>query len=164
MYTYIQPHAKKYVMYVHTSGLLNAYSRIHTARARVHGEAATASCSSAANRLGPNREIASSCSSGGNGMHHVHREPTGLDGTADRNEAWCTGWKHRSKRGLAYRKTEETALCSTGHDRNGILFIGRGVAYRKTEETDFSWTSYGRNGVLLVGRGVAYRKTEETDL
>ena len=32
--------------------------------------------------------------------------------------------------------TEETALCSTGHVRNGILFIGRGLAYRKTEETD----------------------------
>ena len=27
-------------------------------------------------------------------------------------------------------------LCSTGHVRNGILFIGRGRAYRKTEETD----------------------------
>ena len=55
-------------------------------------------------------------------------------------------------------------MCSTGHVRNGILFIGRGLAYRKTEETDFCWTSYGRNGVLLIGRGVAYCKTEETDL
>ena len=27
-------------------------------------------------------------------------------------------------------------MCSTGHVRNGILFIGRGLAYRKTEETD----------------------------
>ena len=53
-----------------------------------------------------------SCSSGGLG----------------RNRQW--------KRGLAYRTTEETALCSTGHVRNGILFIGRGVAYRKTDETD----------------------------
>ena len=33
-------------------------------------------------------------------------------------------------------KTEETALCSTGHGRNRILFIGRGLACRKTEETD----------------------------
>ena len=55
-------------------------------------------------------------------------------------------------------------MCSTGHGRNGILFIGRGLAYRKTEETDLCWTSYGRNGVLLIGRGVAYRKTEETNL
>ena len=66
--------------------------------------------------------------------------------------------------GLAYRTTEETALCSTSHIRNRILFIGRGLAYRKTEETDFYWTSYGRNRVLLIGRGVAYRKTDETDL
>ena len=92
--------------------------------------------------LGQNGETASSCSSGANRL----------------------GRKSRSKRGLAYRGTEETALCSTGHGRNGILFIGRGLAYRKTEETDFRWTSYGRNGVLLTGRGVAYRKTEETDL
>ena len=40
------------------------------------------------------------------------------------------------ERGVAYRKTEETALCLTVHIRNGILFIGRGLAYRKTEETD----------------------------
>ena len=73
-------------------------------------------------------------------------------------------WTEQPKRGLAYRRMEEMALYSTGHGRNGILFIGRGLAYRKTEETDFSWTSYGRNGVLLIGRGVAYRKTEETDL
>ena len=33
-------------------------------------------------------------------------------------------------------QNEETALCSTDHVRNGILFIGRGLAYRKTEETD----------------------------
>ena len=38
-------------------------------------------------------------------------------------------------RGVAYRKTEETALCSTGHSRNGVLFIGRGLVYRKTVET-----------------------------
>ena len=68
------------------------------------------------------------------------------------------------ERGLMYRRTEETALCSTGHIQNGILFIGRGLAFRKTEETDLCWTSSGRNEVLLIGRGVAYRKTEETDL
>src|SRR4051812_11178355 len=46
------------------------------------------------------------------------------------------GRNRRWKRGLAYCRTEETALCSTDHVRNGILFIGRGLAYRKTEETD----------------------------
>ena len=34
-------------------------------------------------------------------------------------------------KGVAYRKTDETDLCSTGHVQNGIMFIGRGVAYRK---------------------------------
>ena len=86
------------------------------------------------------RQRNASCSSGGLG----------------RNRRW--------KRGLAYRRTEETALCSTGHVRNGILFIGRGLAYRKTEESYLCSSAYGRNGVLLMGRGVAYRKTEETDL
>ena len=42
----------------------------------------------------------------------------------------------RWKRGLVYRTTEETALCLTGHIRNGILFIERGLVYRKKEETD----------------------------
>ena len=70
-------------------------------------------------------------------------------------------------------------MCSTGHVRNGILFIGRGLAYHKTEETDLLWSKGGhvdregcgvpqnrRNGpptvetgVLFIGRGVAYRKT-----
>ena len=45
-------------------------------------------------------------------------------------------WNRRWKRGLLYRRTEGTALCSTGHVRNGIMFIGRGLAYHKTEETD----------------------------
>src|SRR4051812_23940207 len=77
---------------------------------------------------------------------------------------------------------EETALCLTGHVRNGLLFIGRGLAYRKTEETDLLRSNggpvdregcgvpqnrgnglvlerYGPNGVMFIGRGVAYRKT-----
>ena len=141
MYTYVQrPGCKKEntATYVHTGGVSNAYSRIRTARARVHGEAAE--------RVGANR--------------------------LGRNSRW--------KRGLGYRRTEETALCSTGHGRNGILFIGRGLAYRKTEETDLLRSKRGpvdregcgvpqngRNGpptvetgVLLIGRGVEYRKTD----
>ena len=51
-------------------------------------------------------------------------EPTGLDGTGDGNQAWHT------------TKGRKTTLYSTGHVRNGILFIGRGLAYRKMEETD----------------------------
>ena len=75
---------------------------------------------------------------------------------SERNASSCSlgelGRNSRWKRGLAYRRTEETALCSIGHGRNGILFIGRGLAYRKMEETDFSSTSYNQNGVLSIHR------------
>ena len=63
-------------------------------------------------------------------MRRVHREAT------ERVGANRLGRNSRWKRGLAYHTMEETALCSTCHDRNGLLFIGRGLAYRKTEETD----------------------------
>ena len=91
-------------------------------------------------------------------------QPAGLERNASSCSSGGLGRNNQWKRGLAYRRTEETALCSTSHVRNRILLIGRGLAYRKTEETDFCWTSYGQNGVLLTGRGVAYHKTEETDL
>ena len=71
-------------------------------------------------------------------MRCVHGEATEcvvFIGRAWRNIRW--------KRGLAYCKMEETALCSTGHGRNGILFIGRGLAYRKTEEIDLLWSKRG---------------------
>ena len=61
---------------------------------------------------------------------------------------WCSsganrlGWNSRWKRGLAYRRTEETTLCSTGHVRNGILFIRRVWRTAKWRK----WTSYSRNG------------------
>ena len=65
-------------------------------------------------------------------------EPTGYG--SERNAWSCSsgglGRNRRWKQGLAYRTTEETALCLTGHFRNGIMFIGRGLAYRKTEEMD----------------------------
>ena len=53
------------------------------------------------------------------------------------------GRNSRWKRGLAYRRTEEMALCSTGHIRNGILFIRSGLAYRETEEADLLWSKWG---------------------
>ena len=106
-------------------------------------------------------------------MRRVHREET------ERVGANRLGRKSRWKRGLAYRRTEETALCSTGHVRNGSCSSG-GV-WRTAKRT--KRTSYGRNGgpvdregcgvpqngrngpptvetgVLFIGRGVAYRKT-----
>ena len=83
------------------------------------------------------RKQNASCSSRGNGMRRAHLEATERVGAnrLGRNSQW--------KRGLAYRRTEEMALCSTGHGRNGILFVGRGLACRKTKEMDFSSTSYG---------------------
>ena len=126
MYTYVHgPVCKKEntATYVQTGGVSHAYSRIYTygqgscTWLGQNGETMSSSCSWGANRLGRN------------GMRHrVHRD--GLDGIGD------------GKQGLAYRRTEETALCSTGHVRNGILFIRRGLAYRKTRK----WTSYGQNG------------------
>ena len=70
-------------------------------------------------------------------MRHVHREATECVGANrfGRNMRW--------KRGLAYHRMEETALCLTGRVRNGILFIGRGLAYRKMEETDLVWSKQG---------------------
>ena len=91
-------------------------------------------------------------------------QPAGSERNAWSCSSGGLGRNRRWKRGLAYHRTEETALCSTGHVRNGILFIGRGLAYHKTEETDLCWTSYGRNGVPLIGRGLVYRKMEKTDL
>ena len=117
MYTYIQAGCKKVntVTYVHKGGVSNAYSRIRTARARVHDWVGT-------EKLRRRR--------GGNEKRCVHREAT------ERVGANRLGRNSRWKRGLAYRRTEETALCSTDHVRNGILFIGRGLAYCKTEEMD----------------------------
>ena len=80
------------------------------------------------------RQRNASCSSGGNGTRGS--QPAGSERNASSCSSGGLGRNSRWKRGLAYRRTEETALCSTGHVRNGILFIGRGLAYRKTEETD----------------------------
>ena len=41
----------------------------------------------------------------------------------------------------------------------GVLLIRRGVTYRKAEETDLCWSATVKMGVLFIGRGVAYRKT-----
>ena len=64
-------------------------------------------------------------------------EPTGWVGTECVVVFIGRAWTEQAMETRhAYRKTEETALCSTGHDRNGILFIRRGLAYHKMEETD----------------------------
>ena len=65
---------------------------------------------------------------------------------------------------MAYRRMEETDLCSSAHGRNGVLLIEWVVAYRKTKETDLCWSATVESGVLFIGRGVAYRKTRLHEL
>ena len=48
----------------------------------------------------------------------------------------------RWKRGLAYRRMEEMALCWTSYGQKRVLLIGRGVAYHKTEEIDLLWSKW----------------------
>ena len=140
MYTYVQrPVCKKEntATYVHTGRVSNAYSRIRTARARVHGWVGTekqrrrcvhGEATECVMFMG--RQQNASCSSGGNGTCAVHREPTGLDGTADGNEGWRTA--ERRKRPCVRPAMFETGTCSSGG-------VWRTAKRRKR-------TSYGQNG------------------
>ena len=126
MYTYVHRRGCKkenMAMYVHTGRVSNAYSRVRTARARVHGWVGTEKL-----------------------RRRVHGEPTGWVGTECLvvfiGRAWTEqpmemrpSVAHNGGNGLVFNR----------HVRNGILFIGRGPAYRKTEETDLlrlKWGSY----------------------
>ena len=106
-------------------------------------------------------------------------QPAGSEWNVSSCYSGGLGWNRRWKRGLVYRRTKETALCSTGHIRNGgpvdregsdvpqnggngpptvetgVLLIGRGVAHRKTDETDLCWSAKVETGVLFIGMGVA---------
>src|SRR3990170_8602596 len=87
------------------------------------------------------RQRNASCSSGGNGTRAVHREPTGMDGTADGNEAWHTA--ERRKRSCVRPSTVETGSCSSGG-------VWRTTKRRKR-------TSYGRNGGPIDREGCGKR-------
>ena len=118
MYTYVhQPVCKKENMatYVHTGGVSNAYSRIRTARAHVHGW------------VGTEKQR----------RRRVHGEPTGwvrtecmvvFIGWAWTEQAMETrpGVPHNGGNGLMFDRPR----------LKRILFIGRGLAYGKTEETN----------------------------
>ena len=125
---------------VHTGRVSNAYSRIRTARARVHGWVGT----------------------GKQRRRHVHGEPTGwvetecvvvFIGRAWTEQAMKTrpGVPHNGGYGLVFNRTRSKRgpvdREGPGVPQNG----GNGPPTVKTE-------------VLLIGRGVAYRKTNETDL
>src|SRR3954470_22943179 len=129
--------------------------------------------------LGQNGETSSSsCSWGGNGMRHVHREAT--ECVVSIGRAWTEQAmetrprvpqnggndlvfdRPRSKRDPVHR--EGCGVPQNGGNgpptvETGVLLIGRGVAYRKTEETDLCWSATIETGVMFIGRGVAYRKT-----
>src|SRR3954470_20684189 len=75
------------------------------------------------------RQRNASCSSGGNGTH-------GSQPAKSERNAWsCSsgglGRNRRWKRGLAYRRTEETALRSTDQVLTGAPFLGRDCGYRE---------------------------------
>ena len=155
MYTYIQrPGCKKVntATYVHTGGVSNVYSRVRTARARVHGLVGTeklrrrrvhGEATECVVFMGRQRNA--SCSSGGNG-------------TRGSQPAW----------------TEQPMETRPGVPQNG----GNGLVFdrprSKLDPVHWEGSAVSQNrgngpptvktGVLLIGRGVAYRKTEETDL
>ena len=93
MYTYVQrPGCKKEntATYVHTGGVSNAYSRIRTARACVHGWVGMEKL----RRRHVHGEATECVVFIGRQLNAW--EPTGLDGTANGNEAWRTEeWRKR---------------------------------------------------------------------
>src|SRR5215216_766439 len=108
---YVQPDAKNYSRILHVGAVSNAYSRIRTARAHVHGEATDGSNgvlfigSQPARSERRNsvmfigRQRNASCSSGANRL-----------GRNSRNEAWrTTEWR---KRPFVRPPTVETGSCS----------------------------------------------------
>ena len=142
MYTYVQrPVCKKEntATYVHTGRVSNAYSRIRTARARVHGW------------VGTEKQR----------RRRVHGEPTGWVEmecvVVFIGRAW-TEQTMETRPGIPQNGGNGPPMIETG-----VLLIGRGVVYRKTNETDLCWSAMVETGVLFIGRGVAYRKTDETD-
>ena len=101
------------------------------------------------------RQRNASCTSGGNETHGS--QPPGSEQNAWSCSSGGLGRNRRWKRGLAYRRMEETDLLRSERglvDREGCGVPQNGGNRPPTVET----------GVLLIGRGVAYRKTEETDL
>ena len=127
MYMYVQSSCCKKVntaTYVHTGVVLNAYSRIRTARAHVHGWVGTEKLR--CHRVhGEAMECVVFI-----GRQQNAWEPTGLDGTGDGNEAWRT--TERRKRPCVRPATFETGSCSSGG-------VWRTAKRRKR-------TSYGRKG------------------
>src|SRR3954471_10697739 len=147
MYTYVQrPGCKKEntATYVHTGRVSNAYSRIRTARARVHGWVGTekqrrrrvhGEATECVVFMGRQRNA--SCSSGGNGTRGS--QPAGSERNAWSCSSGGLGRNRRWKRGLAYHKTEKTDLLRSKRGSCWSGGVWRTAKRRKQ-------TSYGRNG------------------
>ena len=154
MYTYVdRPVCKKENMatYVHTGGVSNAYSRIRTARARVHGWVGTEKLRRRVHGeetecvmfMGRQRNV--SCSSGGNGTHGS--QPAWTEQAMETRP----GVPHNGGNGLVFDRPR--------WERGPIDREGCGVPQNGGNGPPMVET-----GVLLIGRGVAYRKTDEADL
>ena len=159
MYTYVQwPVCKK----ENTARVSNAYSRIRTARARVHGWVGTEKQRRRRVHGEPTGWVRTECvvvfigrawteqpmetrpsvpQNGGNGL------------VFDRS---CTirGPVHREGSGVPQNGGNGPPTVETG-----VLLIRRGVAYHKTEEMNLCWSATVEPGDLSIGRGVAYRIT-----
>ena len=159
MYTYVQwPRCKKVntATYVHTGGASNAYSRIRTARARVHGW------------VGTEKQR----------RRRVHGEATECIVFIGRQRnAWePTSWVRTECVvvfiGRAWTEQVMEMRPGVPHNRGNGLVFDRPSSKQDPVHQEGSGVPQNRGngpptvetGVLLIGRGVAYRKTEETDL
>ena len=143
MYTCVQrPGCKKVntATYVHTGGVSNAYSRIRTARARVHGW------------VGTEKQR----------RRRVHGEPTGWVGTECVVVFIGRAWMEQpmeTRPGVPQNGGNDLVFDRPRLKRDPVHREGSGVPQNRGNGPPTVET-----GVLLIGRGVAYRKTEETDL
>ena len=175
---------------VHTGRVSNTYSRIRTARARVHGWFGTekqrrrvhGEATECVVFMGRQRNA--SCSWGGNRMRRVHGEATECVVFMGRQRNASCSLGGNGTRGSQPAGSERNvwSCSSRGLGRNRRW--KRGLVYRTTDETDLLCSERGavdreecgvlqnvgnrpptvETGVLLIGRGVAYRKIDETDL
>ena len=124
------------------------------------GRQRNASCSSGGNGTRGSQPAGSernvwSCSSGGLGRNRRWKRGLAYRTTEETDLL-------RSERGHVDREgcgVPQNGGNRSPTVETGVLLIRRGVAYRKMDETDWYWSATVETGVLLIGRGVAYHKT-----
>ena len=145
---------------VHTGGVSNAYSRIRTARARVHGWVGTEKQRHPCVHGEPIGWVGTECVVvfiGRACMEQSMETRPGVPKNGANNlvfERPCSKWDpvHREGSGVPQNEGNGPPTVETA-----VLLIGRGATYRKTEETDLCWSTTVETGVLFIGRCVAYR-------